>query len=90
MCQDLGSGQWEVKHYNCGPGLAFNPDLMVCDWTENVPGCTDKKVNNLFAQLRQIDIMTHVVCCSRMLLWKRRGLQECIDRKVHVYVQKCN
>ena len=54
MCQDLGSGQWEVKHYNCGPGLAFNPDLMVCDWTENVPGCTDKKVNNLFAQLRQI------------------------------------
>jgi hypothetical protein len=58
MCQDLGMGQWEVKHFDCGPGLAYNPEIQTCDWTENVPGCEDKRVKTKksFNPLKSIKI----------------------------------
>ncbi|XP_029171270.1 uncharacterized protein LOC114940706 isoform X2 [Nylanderia fulva] len=33
---------------DCGPGTAFHPITLVCDWPHKVPGCTDKSVDETY------------------------------------------
>ena len=35
---DCAGGQI-MGHECCDPGLAFNPSLLACDWSENVENC---------------------------------------------------
>jgi len=37
ICQ-MGSDGWLINLQSCGE-LAFNPDLLICDWLYNVPSC---------------------------------------------------
>ena len=33
------------EQIRCMDGLFFNPDILVCDWMTNNPGCVDRQLS---------------------------------------------
>merc|ERR1712198_415805 len=36
-CYDNPDGGWEIEKHDCPDGTAFNPEINICDWEDNVP-----------------------------------------------------